>query len=456
VLHPGGIQELAEEEERPAVARQLSWCVVLLAAALASSVRATEPPAALPPATSADDGGLEVDFDSLAEFDHALRHGDGVELPNGAPAALGRLPVRVTPAAGVRLPGEFERQETILLAYNDLVPMYPDLFLDLARALRARTRVSVLVDQGQSEFLDELLSERDQQDLQLDRVQVPHDTMWVRDYGPLVIKDRTGRRTVVDADYLQFGRPLDDAAPSLVASARRLDLVPLNVDLEGGNLLSNGQGLLLSTTVVLEANGAQGREVRDVEEFFRQFFGGEVVFLEPLDGEATGHVDMFATFTSADTVVVGAYDFDTDPVNAALLDRNAARLARLRLRDGRRLRVVRIPMPQCDDGVWRTYTNVVMANGVLAVPVYPEADAKLDRAAVQTYRKLLPGWQVTPIDASEVIASGGALHCMTMNIPAEADGPAVEPSPGKTPRVRRIPLRVTRRRGGILPKPPAG
>jgi agmatine/peptidylarginine deiminase len=432
----------------------MSWYVILLAVALASSVRATEPPSpsAIGPAPTPDGGSPKVDFDSLLEFNpyRTLWPGRNVALPEGV-----RLPDRlgITPPADVRLPGEFERQETILLAYNDLVSMYPDLFLALARALRSSTRVSVLVDQGQSELLDELLTERDQQDLQLDRVQVPHDTMWVRDYGPLVIKDRTGRRTVVDADYLQFGRPLDDAAPSLVAGARRLDLVPLHIDLEGGNLLSNGQGLLLSTTAVLDANGAQGRDDRHVEEFFRQFFGGEVAFLEPLDGESTGHVDMFAFFTSADTVVVGAYDFDADPVNAAVLDRNAARLARLRLRDGRRLRVVRIPMPKCDDGVWRTYTNVVMANGVLVVPVYPESDAELDRAVVQTYRKLLPGWQVTPVDASEVITSGGALHCMTMNIPAEADGPAVETSPGKTPPVR---LRVTRRRGGVLSKPPAG
>jgi len=438
----------------------MSWYVILLVVALASSARATEPPSAsaFPPATTADGGSLKGDFDSLLEFNpyRTLWRGRSVALPEGVPLP-DRLPApRITPPAGIRLPGEFERQETILLAYNDLVSMYPDLFLDLARALRSRTRVSVLVDQGQSELLDELLSERDQHDLQLDRVQVPHDTMWVRDYGPLVVKDRTGRRTVVDADYLQFGRPLDDAAPSLVASARRLDLVPLHIDLEGGNLLSNGQGLLLSTTTVLEVNAAQGREVRDVEEFFRQFFGGEVVFLEPLDGESTGHVDMFAAFTSADTVVVGAYDFDADPVNAAVLDRNAALLARLRLRDGRRLRVVRIPMPKSDDGVWRTYTNVVMANGVLVVPVYPESDAELDRAVVQTYRKLLPGWQVTPIDASEVIASGGALHCMTMNIPAEADGPAVETSPGMKPPVRRVPLRITRRRGGALSKPPAG
>ena len=56
-------------------------------------------------------------------------------------------------------------------------------------------------------------------------------------------------------------------------------------------------------------------------------------FLETLEGERTGHIDLFAKFTQPDTVVLGRYDAATDPENAARMERNAARLARIRLAD---------------------------------------------------------------------------------------------------------------------------
>ena len=105
----------------------------------------------------------------------------------------------------------------------------------------------------------------------------------------------------------------------------------------------------------------------------KQFGATDLIYLEPLAGEATGHVDMFATFTAPDTVVIGECSQREDPVNAAILDRNAQRLAGVRTACGP-LNVVRIPvsktntLPFEDDPdayVWHTYTNVVYANQVL-------------------------------------------------------------------------------------------
>ncbi len=49
------------------------------------------------------------------------------------------------------------------------------------------------------------------------------------------------------------------------------------------------------------------------------------------------------------------------------------------------MQVVRIPMPSHKDGNWRTYTNVIYANGVVLVPQYPDADAELDRVALTSF-----------------------------------------------------------------------
>jgi agmatine/peptidylarginine deiminase len=189
------------------------------------------------------------------------------------------------------------------------------------------------------------------------------------------------------------------------------------VILDGGNLLSNGTGLFLATTSLIDENQPLDYDREQLEAVLDEYLGcTRIEFLETLVGEPTRHVDMFATFTDANTVVVGAYDSRVDPVNARILDRNAACLAAVEWQHGP-LRVVRVPMPPKNDGVWRTYTNVIFANGVLLVPVYPRIDPEGDRVALETFRHLLPDWDVVGIDAGGIAQRGGALHCISMNVP---------------------------------------
>ena len=75
------------------------------------------------------------------------------------------------------------------------------------------------------------------------------------------------------------------------------------------------------------------------------------------------------------------------------------------------------------NGAWRSYTNVIYANGVLLVPRYPESDPASLEQAVATYARLLPGWRVKALDVGELHGLGGALHCISNNIDAKKKGP---------------------------------
>jgi hypothetical protein len=146
------------------------------------------------------------------------------------------------------------------------------------------------------------------------------------------------------------------------------------------------------------------------------YLAREVVFLENLVGEPTGHVDMFATFTAADTVVIGQYASEYDAVNAAILDRNAQRLSSSTLRGGP-LKVARIPMPPrvptpIGTELWPTYTNVAYANGILLVPVYRGWSPELEALAVKVYQRLLPDWILVLVNAVPALRAGGGIHCM--------------------------------------------
>jgi agmatine/peptidylarginine deiminase len=196
-----------------------------------------------------------------------------------------------------------------------------------------------------------------------------------------------------------------------------LPLVRVPLTIEGGNLLSNGEGIAVLSDKILEDNIAFGLAETTLVEIMKYLYGfKQIVMLESLYGEETGHVDMFAAFTSPDAIVVGAYDPKCDEQNAAILDRNAAKLSEVKINSNKPLRVDRIPMPPHSDNLWRTYTNVLFANGVVLVPVYPSLDHVGRQKALAVFSKLLPNWEIVGIDASRIIESNGALHCIAMNL----------------------------------------
>jgi hypothetical protein len=101
-------------------------------------------------------------------------------------------------------------------------------------------------------------------------------------------------------------------------------------------------------------------------------------------------------------------------------------------------------MPSNEDGVWRSYTNVIIANGVLMVPVYPEVDAGMQQEALNVYRGLVPNWQVVAIDSSGLITCGGALHCISNRLVSIAgwreanDRSVAQPAEPAAPRRARV------------------
>lgn len=101
----------------------------------------------------------------------------------------------------------------------------------------------------------------------------------------------------------------------------------------------------------------------------------------------------------------------SDPTGAAILDRNPALLAKVRLDTGPQ-RVVRVPMPSHEDGVWRTHTNGIFVNRLYLMPTYAGSDPSGQAAALKTFQRLLPGWDVVGLGVGPLIKEGGALRCI--------------------------------------------
>ncbi|MEX0820253.1 MAG: agmatine deiminase family protein [Pirellulaceae bacterium] len=330
--------------------------------------------------------------------------------------AAEQTPGKPTAPPGFRLPGEFETHRSLLLGTYFLASDAPHVFSDLVRAARESTRVVALVN----DFADLNAAQNAllAGGLPADCVRfipVEHNTMWIRDYAPLILVGPDQQTVLIDAAYDEANRPADDCVPQVLAEQLNLPLISTSLKIDGGNLLSNGQGIIVATTSLIQCNVELGWSKREIHERLLALCGAtQIVFVEPLAGEPTTHVDMFATFVSPNTMVVGSYG-DDDDENGNILDHNAMLLSQVQTSSGP-LRIVRVPMPRHDDGVWRTHTNVAFANRVLLVPVYPDQDDRYSKQVLRTYRELLPTHHVVGIDAETICESGGSLHCITMNL----------------------------------------
>lgn len=333
-----------------------------------------------------------------------------------------------------RAVAEFERSDGVLMAWDNGVATF---LIELVDALDEATNIYIVTwDESESRQLKAYFADIGVNTSRLEFFEYQNDTFWTRDYGPIMIADATGAPAFVDARYYP-DRTRDDAIPTFMSRYFNVPVYRPPVATEGGNFMSNGEGLCVVTEWFLQEN--PGLTASEAQQIKRDYFGcAQTVVLERMDGEGTGHVDMFAKFVSEDTVLVGQYTRQDDRTNAAILDRNAQRLAQVRLANGSNLRVVRIPMPQPDYPVYRSYTNSVIANNTVVVPIYP-SDRRYEAEALEVYRQTMPNYRIVTVDSDGVIELGGAVHCTTMGFAtgnlaaAEPFEPTPEPEPQPEP-----------------------
>lgn len=246
-------------------------------------------------------------------------------------------------------------------------------------------------------------------------IETPLDTNWSRDFLPETVIGPDGKARLVQFKYFH---PLAQDVGKALAKTLGLPLVQSDIAVEGGNLLRDGENSRLFVTErVLKANPKKTR-LELTKSFEKDLGVREVVWLPELPGEYTGHVDMYATLADGNVAVVARAK---DPAKKKVLDAAAARF------DSLGYRVKRIDVAGKGEGnFFPSYTNVLLAGKTAFVPSYdeiPDSNRKrvfdaADDKAVALWKSL--GYTVKPIPAYYLLVQGGAVHCMTKTLPAEA------------------------------------
>jgi len=340
-----------------------------------------------------------------------------------------------------RIPGEFEKQQGVLLAFPHEGADWPGKYLAVQWAfVEFIKNVSiyesvflVIRDEKHKLAVKEKLLKAHVDLARIHFILCQTNRSWMRDSGPIIVYDASGEREALDFQFNAWAKypnyKKDQALPETVARELDIDLVPViyqgrPVVLEGGAIDYNGEGTLLTTEECLMDQIKQVRNPgftkSEYEYVFSQYLGAsDIIWLgEGIEGDDThGHVDDICRFVSPGTVILAEEKNGRD-YNHRVLEENAERLEGKYLPSGHRLEVVRMPMPGRIDfegmRLPASYVNFLILNDAVLVPTFND---KNDYLALGILRELMPGRDVIGINATDLIWGLGTLHCLSHEIP---------------------------------------
>jgi agmatine deiminase len=352
-------------------------------------------------------------------------------LAHGLPSALGyRMPAEWEPHVGTWF--TWPRPEGISFPgkYETVPPVYAELIKHLLQA----EEVHINVWHAEMEAWVRGLLTKNQ--TPLDRVffhHFPAYEPWCRDHGPIFLVRESPNagirpeRAIVDWGYNAWGGKyppfdLDDAVPQHVAKLRGLPIFSPGIVMEGGSIEVNGRGTLLTTeSCLLNPNRNPHLNKEQIEQYLRDFLGvTNILWLgDGIMGDDTdGHIDDLTRFVNPATVVTVVEDDPADE-NFQPLQENLRRLCTLRDQDNRPLRVVELPMPRRLEHEGQrlpaSYANFYIANGIVLVPTYRDAN---DKVALEILQREFSDRRVIGVDSTELIWGLGSFHCISQQEPA--------------------------------------
>ncbi|MDA7799130.1 agmatine deiminase family protein [Aquiluna sp.] len=252
------------------------------------------------------------------------------------------------------------------------------------------------------------------------------DDAWIRDSGPTFVKDQVGKLAAIDWIFNGWGAQgwaeysNDEMIASKIAARYGVELIKSDLVNEGGGIHINGKGqVLLTETVQLDPGRNPDWSKEQVEQELSRTLGvTDFVWLKSgltrdYDEFGTrGHVDIVACYAPDGRVIYHDQKNPNHPdhlVSAEVRDQF--------FRRGQEL--VSLPAPETlKDSVGYvdySYVNHYVLNNAVLLGSFDDSN---DKEARSILRDCYPGREVVLLDARELFARGGGIHCITQQQPA--------------------------------------
>lgn len=341
-----------------------------------------------------------------------------------------------------RLLAEFEKHLATWIiwpyrsdTWHDAAKPARQAYATVANAIAEFEQVNVIVRKEDQPSAEELLNKS------ITIVNLPFDSEWARDTGPVFVKDDHGQTCGIDFAFDSWGGiyadyKLDDELASHIVKSRRYPLIINDLVLEGGSILVDGEGTLIATE---ECFFNSKRKVlyskADLASIFETYFGvSKVIWIKRgvYKDTVNGHIDNLCSFVKPQVLALAWTDDTSDPqyeISKEAFDI----LASSTDAQGRAFEIAKIHQPDPlfvtenetkvigesflseVDRLCASYVNFYIVNGGVIVPSFD--DKKFDKLALETISRLFKDRKVVQIPSREILLGGGGIHCITMQEP---------------------------------------
>lgn len=304
-----------------------------------------------------------------------------------------------------------------------LLPAARENLASIAKAIAAHEPLKMLVREEDYDIAARLCGP----DVTL--VTHPIDDLWMRDTGPVFVKDQSGQSAAVGFNFNGWGNKQahehDAKVAGFVAGEVATRLIETDLVLEGGGLEVNGEGTAIITeSCVLNPNRNPGVNKAQCEAELSRLLGlRKIIWLPGIAGKdiTDGHTDFYARFASPGVVVAGL-DPDPSSYDHAVTTRHLEILRESTDADGRKLKIVVLQRPSTVRSKYENkefaagYINFYVCNSAVIAPEFGDQDA--DRNTRDALRDLFPGREIIQLNIDGIAAGGGGIHCTTQQQPS--------------------------------------
>ncbi len=345
------------------------------------------------------------------------------------------------PFDNIRNMAEWEEIQALTIAWT----AYPAISKQIVRAAKEECEVIILSENPSSTQNYLMVGNAGGPALDnMDNVTIidsEFDSIWMRDYAAnAVYGNEVDDLFLVDWIYNRPARVNDDASPQYIADYLGLDLYcldqnPTDLVNTGGNYMSDGFGHAFASDLILDENepmnisGVSTKSLEEIETIMDEWLGIDNYTLMPiLPYDLIHHIDMHMKLIDEETILVGNFGDESD--GPQIMANIEYVMSNTTTKWGTPWKIRWVPMIPSVAGNWpdgdfsepyyRTFTNSIFINNTILFPSYRE---EFDSIAQRVYEELLPGYTIVAIDCdnspSDIIASAGALHCITHSIGVE-------------------------------------
>ncbi|KYK34049.1 MAG: hypothetical protein AYK22_01035 [Thermoplasmatales archaeon SG8-52-3] len=301
------------------------------------------------------------------------------------------------PPTPIRQPAEFEPMQGVLIRYP-----FGISYSVIAEMSEDVEVVTIVNDNTEKNFV---ISEYQTYGVNLDNCDfliAASDSYWTRDYGPWFIFNGNNEQGIVDFIYNR-PRPNDNQIPVKFGNAYSIPVYGMNLETAGGNYMTDGHGISVSTDLVWTENPGYTHE--EIDQMLQDFCGIETYHVVPdALGEYIEHIDCWAKFLAPDVIMI--IKTSTSHSNYDEIEDAVEYFENQTSCYGTPYKIERVYTHLSEP-----YINCLILNSKVLVPI---TGSQWDDEAIESYEDAMPGYEVLGFTGSW--QSTDALHCRAKGI----------------------------------------